>query len=56
TLLRCVMGVLSFDGTIAVDGIDVAAAGKAARSRIGYVPQRPPLFPMTLGTMVEFFS
>ena len=56
TLLRCVMGVLSFEGSIEVAGIDVAAAGKQVRSRIGYVPQRPPLFQMTLDTMVEFFS
>lgn len=56
TLLRCVMGVLSFDGSIAVDGIDVASRGKAVRGRIGYVPQRPPQFHMTLATMVEFFA
>jgi len=56
TLLRCVMGVLSFDGSIEVDGIDVASNGKQVRSRIGYVPQRPPLFHMTLDTTVEFFS
>jgi ABC-type multidrug transport system ATPase subunit len=56
TLLRCVMGVLSFEGAIRVDGIDVLAAGKQARRRIGYVPQRPPLFQMTLAAMVEFFS
>lgn len=56
TLLRCVMGVLSFEGSIEIDGIDVAASGKEVRRRIGYVPQRPPLFPMTLGATVEFFS
>ncbi|HSG81334.1 MAG TPA: ABC transporter ATP-binding protein [Gemmatimonadota bacterium] len=56
TLLRCVMGVLSFDGSVRVDGLDVAAAGKAVRGRIGYVPQRPPQFQMTLGAMVEFFA
>jgi ABC-type multidrug transport system ATPase subunit len=56
TLLRCVMGVLTFEGSIRVDGADVESAGKSVRGRIGYVPQRPPLFHMTLGTMVEFFS
>jgi ABC-type multidrug transport system ATPase subunit len=56
TLLRCLMGVLSFEGAVQVDGVDVAAAGKSARGLIGYVPQRPPLFSMTLETMVEFFS
>ena len=56
TLLRCLMGVLSFDGNISIDGVDVATAGKRVRSLIGYVPQRPPLFQMSLATMVEFFS
>lgn len=56
TLLRCVMGVLSFDGVITVDGLDVASKGKEVRRRIGYVPQRPPFFQMTLNTAVEFFS
>jgi ABC-type multidrug transport system ATPase subunit len=56
TLLRCVMGVLSFDGSIEVDGADVASSGKAVRGRIGYVPQRPPVFHMSLSAMVEFFS
>ncbi len=56
TLLRCLMGVLSYDGAIRIDGIDVRAAGKQVRSHIGYVPQRPPVFSMSLETMVEFFA
>lgn len=56
TLLRCVMGVLSFEGSISVGGEDVAKAGQQVRSRIGYVPQRPPQFQMKLATMVEFFA
>jgi ABC-type multidrug transport system ATPase subunit len=56
TLLRCLMGVLSFEGSIEIAGVDVATDGKRARGLIGYVPQRPPLFPMTLATMVEFFA
>ncbi len=50
------MGLLSFDGTIEIDGIDVAAAGKRVRRLIGYVPQRPPLFGLELKTMIEFFA
>ncbi len=56
TLLRCAMGVLSFDGNLSIDGLDVGRAGRRARERIGYVPQRPPLFPMTLEATVEFFA
>lgn len=56
TLLRCVMGLLSFDGSIEIAGVDVGRAGKRARRLLGYVPQRPPVFSMSLGTMVEFFA
>ncbi|UCC71961.1 MAG: ABC transporter ATP-binding protein [Gemmatimonadota bacterium] len=56
TLLRCLMGLLAFEGSVLIDGVDVATAGKRARGRVGYVPQRPPLFSMTLGSLVEFFS
>lgn len=39
TIIRCVLGLLSFQGTICVGGRDVARNGKRARSLIGYVPQ-----------------
>lgn len=39
TLLRCMLGVVPFEGAITVDGHDVRRAGKAARQRMGYVPQ-----------------
>jgi ABC-type multidrug transport system ATPase subunit len=39
TIIRCVLGLLSFQGTIRVGGRDVARDGKRARSLIGYVPQ-----------------
>ncbi len=43
TLLRCVLGLCGFSGVVTVGGKDVAAAGRHARSLIGYVPQRPAL-------------
>lgn len=39
TLIRCVLGLLRFQGRIAVGGHDVRKCGKQARLRIGYVPQ-----------------
>ena len=39
TAIRCLLGILPFRGDIAVDGIDVRRHGKAARRRMGYVPQ-----------------
>lgn len=39
TLIRCVLGLLRYDGQISVGGFDVARQGKQARMMIGYVPQ-----------------
>lgn len=39
TLLRCLLGVFPFHGTVRIDGIEVRTNGKAARRRLGYVPQ-----------------
>lgn len=39
TLIRCVLGLLRFEGSIEVGGYDVRRHGKHARRLIGYVPQ-----------------
>jgi ABC-type Mn2+/Zn2+ transport system ATPase subunit/ABC-type transport system involved in multi-copper enzyme maturation permease subunit len=39
TLLRCVLGVIEYEGRIRVGGLDPLAAGPAVRSLIGYMPQ-----------------
>lgn len=39
TLIRCVLGLLRFQGAISVAGRDVWRDGKTARRLIGYVPQ-----------------
>lgn len=44
TLVRCLLGLLPFDGTATIAGVDVQRHGKAARRMIGYVPQEPALF------------
>ncbi|MFG0284510.1 MAG: ABC transporter ATP-binding protein [Phycisphaerales bacterium JB039] len=44
TLIRCVLGLVPFDGRITVAGLPVRRRGKAVRRRIGYVPQEPALF------------
>jgi ABC-type multidrug transport system ATPase subunit len=43
TTLKCILGVMPFDGAVEVAGIPVRARGKDARRRIGYVPQTPAL-------------
>ncbi len=45
TALRLAAGVLRPDlGVVRVDGHDYARAPQAARSRLGYLPERPPLY------------
>jgi ABC-type multidrug transport system ATPase subunit len=43
TTLKCILGVVGFDGAVEVAGISVRGHGKDARRRIGYVPQSPAL-------------
>lgn len=39
TIIRCVLGLLRFTGSIEVGGLDVRRFGKQTRQMIGYVPQ-----------------
>lgn len=39
TLIRCVLGLLRFQGSVALAGHDVRRDGKRARLLVGYVPQ-----------------
>ncbi len=39
TLIRCIMDLVSFDGRITVDGLNVKKDSSAAKANIGYVPQ-----------------
>ena len=45
TLIRCVLGLIRFEGRVTVDGIDVSRKGSEARSRIGYLAQSPAFHP-----------
>jgi ABC-type multidrug transport system ATPase subunit len=39
TVVRCILGLVDYDGIVEVDGLDARGRGKAVRSRIGYVAQ-----------------
>ncbi len=56
TLIRCMLGLVRCDGELRVAGHPVHLDGRAVRSRIGYVPQRPPQFDGTLAEMVGFIA
>lgn len=56
TLLRCMLGTIPYDGDITVDGRSTSRQGKAARERIGYVPQEMPTFDASVGEMVHLIA
>lgn len=57
TVIKCLLGLLRFDGRITVDGCDVRRQGRAARQRIGYVPQELAFYKeMTTYDMAEFYA
>src|SRR3989338_9864344 len=39
TLIRCLLGIIRFEGSVEISGFDVKRRGRDARSLIGYVPQ-----------------
>ncbi len=56
TLIRCLLGLVSFDGSLRVAGFDVSRQNRAVRERVGYVPQRVPWLDGSLAEAVEFFA
>jgi ABC-type multidrug transport system ATPase subunit len=44
TLIRCLLGLINFEGDIFVAGINVKTHGKSARRLIGYVPQELAMY------------
>lgn len=57
TIIRCVLGLLRYEGRIEVAGYDAARQGKAARRLIGYVPQELGFYDdLRVGEAVRFFA
>lgn len=54
TTLKCVLGLVRYEGTIEVDGFDATRRGVEARRRVGYVPQSPALHTFTAAEFVHF--
>lgn len=55
TVVRCLLGMLSFEGSITVGGLDVVRNGKAVRSGVGYVPQELSFYDdMTVVELLDF--
>jgi len=56
TLIRCLLGLLPFEGELYVAGHDVRRQGLLARRALGYVPQRAPHFDGSLEQVLDFLS
>jgi len=57
TVLRCILGLLDYEGTIRVAGRDVRQEGPAARRWIGYVPQELAFYSnWTVAETLRFFA
>jgi len=57
TLLRCLLGLVSYQGSISIDGLDPLRQGREARRRIGYMPQGLALhLDLTVAETLRFYS
>lgn len=57
TLIRSVLGLVRYEGSIAVGGFDARRSGKQARMLIGYVPQELGFYDeLRVGEAVGFFA
>lgn len=57
TVIKCLLGLLRYEGHIRVNGYDAAQQGRAARRLIGYVPQELAFYDeMTTLESAHFFA
>jgi nitrous oxidase accessory protein len=56
TALRCLLGLLPFEGRLTVNGVNVRKDGKASRAAIGYVSQEVVFYDMTVQETLHFYA
>ena len=54
TLIRCLLGEYTFDGSVAINGLDPRSNRTAVLGKIGFVPQLPPPLKMPVGQLIDF--
>ncbi|VAV98790.1 hypothetical protein MNBD_ACTINO02-2438 [hydrothermal vent metagenome] len=55
TVVRCILGLVTYDGTITVGGLDARTHGKSVRSAMGYVPQELSFYDeMTVFELLDY--
>ncbi len=57
TLIKCLLGLLQFEGDVLINGIDARKKPKDARRHIGYVAQTPAFHPdLTVSETMVFYA
>lgn len=57
TLLKCMTGLIHYEGDIFIHGHDIREEGVEARKNIGYVPQRPTVYDnLTVIETMKFYA
>ncbi len=57
TVIKCILGLLGYQGRIAVNGIDLTHQGAAARRQFGYVPQELAFYDdLSVRATAHFFA
>ncbi len=56
TTLKCLLGLIRFQGRVQVQGHDLLREPRAVRRLIGYVPQNLAYYDMTVAQTLAFFS
>jgi ABC-type multidrug transport system ATPase subunit len=57
TVIKCMLGLLRYQGHIAINDIDLAEAGRRARRLLGYVPQELAFYDdLSVATTAHFFA
>ncbi len=57
TFIKCALGLVHFEGSVKVNGVDVARHGKEARRSVGYLPQNPALHgDLTIQETATFYA
>lgn len=56
TLLKALLGLIEYQGEIRIEGFDAHRQGKAARGKIGYVPQEAIFYDLCVQHTMEFYA
>jgi ABC-2 type transport system ATP-binding protein len=54
TLIRCLLGEYTYDGSVAINGLDPRSNRTVVLGKIGFVPQLPPPLKMPVGQLIDF--